>query len=257
MGLISLYAEAEPLELRAYASEDDWQAVIRAVYKQVLGNAYLMESERLASGESLLRHGDLTVRGFVRIVAQSELYQSQFFHNCSPYRFIELNYKHLLGRAPQEQREISEHVQIYNEQGYEVEIDSYIDSDEYIENFGENIVPYPRSVRSQTGIKNVGFNRMFSLLRGFPTSDRGKSAQLISDVAGNLATKVKAAAVGNGANYGNTGKRFRIEVTKAGLALRFKRSNATYEVSYAQMSEKIQNIHQTGGKILRITEVAS
>ncbi len=143
MGLISLYAEAEPLELRAYASEDDLQAVIRAVYKQVLGNAHLMESERLASAESLLRNGDLTVRGFVRIVAQSELYQSQFFHNCSPYRFIELNYKHLLGRAPQDQGEISEHVQIYNEQGYEVEIDSYIDSDEYIENFGENIVPYP------------------------------------------------------------------------------------------------------------------
>ena len=31
MGLISLYAEAEPLELRAYASEDDLQAVIRTL----------------------------------------------------------------------------------------------------------------------------------------------------------------------------------------------------------------------------------
>ena len=247
--------EVDPVELRLNATEDDLQTVIRAVYKQVLGNAHLMESERPSSGESLLRNGDITVRGFVRIVANSELYRSLFFDSTSQYRFIELNCKHFLGRAPLDQAEISEHVSIYNEQGYEAEISSYIDSDEYSRNFGENIVPYPRSIRSQVGIKNVGFNRMFSLLRGSATSDSDNKARLISDLAANLPSAIELLAMGNGASYSNTGKRFQIAVAKAGVGPTVKRSNATYEVGYDQLSQKIQTIHKMGGKILSITEV--
>ena len=70
-----------------------------------------MDSQRLISAESRLRSGDITVREFVRVVAQSDLYRSLFFETSSPYRFVELNFKHLLGRAPQDQAEISEHVQ--------------------------------------------------------------------------------------------------------------------------------------------------
>lgn len=248
--------EGDPLKLQPFSTEDDLQTVIRAVYKQVLGNAHLMESERLANGESMLRNGDITVRGFVRMVAQSSLYQSRFFQGSSPYRFIELNCKHLLGRAPLDQAEISEHVSLYNEQGYEAEIDSYIDSDEYLQNFGENVVPYPRSIRSQLGIKNVGFNRMFSLLRGAPTSDSGKPAQLITSVASNLSPKVKAPAIGNGAGYGNTCKRYQIAVSAcAGAARLNKYSKLNYQVSYEQLSEQVQSIHKSGGKILSITEL--
>jgi phycoerythrin-associated linker protein len=163
--------ETTPVERRPSATEAELQVVIRAVYKQVLGNDHLMESDRLTSAESLLRNGDITVRQFVESVAKSELYRSRFFESASQYRFIELNFKHLLGRAPVDQSEISEHVRIYSDQGYEAEINSYIDSEEYLQNFGENIVPYPRSVRTQVGIKNVGFNRMFSLMRG-PASQR-------------------------------------------------------------------------------------
>lgn len=247
--------EVDPIELRSNATEDDLQGIIRAVYKQILGNAHLLESDRLESAESLLRNGDITVRGFIRLVAQSELYQERFFNNSSQYRFIELNCKHLLGRAPNDQEEIAQHVQIYNQQGYQGEIDSYLDSDEYIVNFGENVVPYPRSIRSQTGIKNVGFNRMFALLRGSATSDAGQPARLISDVAANLPSKIIPLAKGNG-GYSNTGKRFRITVAKPGISSNAKRANITYEVNYAQMSAKLQNIHKAGGKIVSIAEVA-
>lgn len=78
-------ADAEIVELLPNATEDDVQAVIRAVYKQVLGNAHVMDSQRLASGESYLRNGDITVRGFVRLVAKSDLYRSRCFDNSSPY----------------------------------------------------------------------------------------------------------------------------------------------------------------------------
>lgn len=61
---------SDPIELRPNATEDDLQVVIRAVYRQVLGNVHLMETQRLTSAESLLRNGDITVREFVRQVAK-------------------------------------------------------------------------------------------------------------------------------------------------------------------------------------------
>jgi phycoerythrin-associated linker protein len=242
-------------ELWNNASEDDLQAVIRAAYRQVLGNAHVMDSQRLDSAESMLRNGDISVRGFVRAIAQSDLYRSLFFETSSPYRFIELNFKHLLGRAPLDQAEISEHVQRYNKAGYEVEINSYIDSDEYGMNFGENTVPNSQGNRTQVGIKNVNFNRTFALDRGFAAYDAAsKNAKLIGDVASNRATKISFPASGAAA-YANTSKRFRIAVSKAKFGARVTQSNASFEVSYSQMSKQIQNIHKTGGKILSITEV--
>jgi len=252
---MSLWVTAEAVELRPDATEADLQTVIRAAYKQVLGNQHVMESERLSSAESMLRNGEVSVRGFVEMVAKSELYQELFFNSSSPYRFVELNCKHLLGRAPKDQAEISEHVQIYNSQGYEAEIDSYLTSEEYQSNFGQNIVPYPRSNSTQLGIANVGFNRTFALMRGDATSDSGNQAQLIADIAANLPTKITATPAGSG-TYSNTGKRYRIAVAKAGTTPVYKQSNFVYEVAYEQMSQKIQNIHKMGSKIVSITEVA-
>ncbi|NEQ44144.1 MAG: photosystem I reaction center subunit XII [Leptolyngbya sp. SIOISBB] len=248
--------DTDTLELRPNATEDDLQAIIRAAYKQVFGNVQPTESQRLTSAESYFRNGDLSVKGFVRAIAMSERYRSLFFETSSPYRFIELNFKHLLGRAPVDQAEISEHVQIYATQGYEAEINSYLDSQEYDSTFGENVVPYCRGNQTIPGIKNVGFNRTFSLYRGGAASDSSKAANLISDVASNLGTKIVSPAKGSGA-YSNTGKRFRVTITKANYGSRVTQSNTTFEVGFAQLSKKIQNIQKTGGKILAITEVAN
>ncbi|MEM1311582.1 MAG: phycobilisome rod-core linker polypeptide [Cyanobacteria bacterium P01_H01_bin.153] len=247
--------DADVLELRPSFTEDDLQMVIRAVYKQVLGNAYLMESQCLVTAESQLRDGDITVKGFVRAIAQSDLYRSLFFENSSPYRFVELNFKHLLGRAPQDQAEISAHVVLYNEQGYEADINAYLDSGEYNAKFGENVVPYPRA-NTQTGLKNVTFNRNFALMRGSATDDSAKKAKLITDIGANLATKIKAPAGKTGA-YDNTGKRFKITVSSGGSAARLGRvSTQEYVVAYSQLSQKMQSIFKTGGKVLKVTELS-
>ncbi len=244
---------AVPVELRPNATEDDLQTVIRTVYKQVLGNQHVMESQRLTSAESLLRDGDITVRGFVRAVAQSALYRSLFFESSSAYRFIELNFKHLLGRAPQDQAEIADHVARYNEYGYDAEINAYIDSDEYIANFGEDRVPFVRGNQTQAGIKNVGFNRTFAIVRGDATSDSSNKAKLISDLGSNLATKISTPQGGTGRS--STNKRFRISVTTSTASAAIgRRSKQEYVVSYGQMTQRIQSILKSGGKILSITE---
>jgi phycoerythrin-associated linker protein len=251
---MALWIESTAIELRSNASEADLQAVIRAVYRQVLGNAHVMDAQRLTGAESQLRNGDISVRGFVRAVALSDLYRSRFFEPTSAYRFIELNFKHLLGRAPIDQAEVAQHVQRYNQDGYEAEIDSYLDSEEYGRSFGEQIVPYIRSNQTQTGVKNVTFNRTFALDRGFAAHSVGKSARLIADLGSNLPTQIVAPTIGSG-TYSNTGKRFRIVAAKGRFGPRVTQSTTTFEVEYAQLSRQIQAIQKAGGKIQSLTEV--
>ncbi len=165
------FRQTAPVELLPGASAEETDVVIRAVYRQVMGNAHIMESERLVVPESQLKHGELSVREFVRKLAKSELYQSRFT-DCYRYRAMELNFKHLLGRAPQNFAEMKAHSAILDTEGYEADIDSYIDSDEYNDAFGENIVPYYRGYNSAPGQTMVEFTNMLQLLKSASSSDK-------------------------------------------------------------------------------------
>ena len=164
------FSDSRRVELRPKASREEVEMVIKAVYRQVLGNDYILASDRLKSAESLLRDGNLSVREFVRSIAKSELYKSKFFYNSFQTRLIELNYKHLLGRAPLNESEVTYHLDLYINEGYDAEIDSYIDSMEYQNNFGDNVVPYYRGFDFQPGQTSAGFTRMFRLYRGYANS---------------------------------------------------------------------------------------
>lgn len=158
-----------------WESDDDVNLVIRGVYRQVLGNAHIMESERLVTAESQLKSGTISVREFVRQVAKSELYRSRFFTSCYRYRAIELNFKHLLGRAPDNYQEMIPHSTILDTKGYEADIDSYLDSDEYQSAFGEHIVPYYR-YKTRNGQSMLGFTNTFGLLTSASSSDKDLTA---------------------------------------------------------------------------------
>ncbi|NES82099.1 MAG: phycobilisome Linker polypeptide [Moorea sp. SIO2B7] len=166
------FEDTTPIELSPGRSEEEVETLIRAVYRQVLGNAHVMESERLTVPESQIKRGEISVREFVRQVAKSELYRSRFFDICPRYRSIELNFKHLLGRAPDDYSETFYHSSVLDKGGFEAEIDSYIDSDEYQEAFGEYIVPFNRGYKTQTGKKLLGFTNMFKLYKSVSTSDK-------------------------------------------------------------------------------------
>lgn len=247
-----------PVELWPTSSSEELQTVIRAAYRQVLGNAYVMESERLTSAESQLCDRSISVRDLVRAVAKSEMYRARFFETASPYRFVELNFKHLLGRAPQSQAEISEHVRRYNENGYEAEIDSYLDSKEYQENFGENTVPFYRAAVSQVGQKQVGYNRMFALFRGPAETDTNKDSQLTYAVATNSTSKiVPPMSGGRAGGYADaTEKMFKIVVQGAKYNQPRRRSTVEYIVPGNRMTPQIQRINRTNGRIVSITEIS-
>jgi phycoerythrin-associated linker protein len=188
------FDDTDPVRLWEHASAEEAEIVIRAVYRQVLGNAYVMESERLTVAESQLKRGEISVREFVRAVAKSELYRSRFFENCPRSRAIELNFKHLLGRAPESYEETAIHSQLLDQEDYGAEIDAYLDSDEYQDAFGEEVVPYYRGYRTQPGKKMVGFTHLFELLRGASSSDKnlvsGNRTRLNSSLLRNAPSKI-------------------------------------------------------------------
>lgn len=268
---ISAFDSAGRVELRSNWTEDDVQAVIWSAYRQVLGNDHLMASERLVSAESILRQGQITVRDFIRMIAQSELYKEKFFYSSPQTRFIELNYKHLLGRAPYDESEISYHVNLYNQQGYEAEINSYIDSPEYRENFGNSVVPYYRGFESQRGQKTAGFTRMFRLYRGFANSDRaqyGKNRpRLTQEIARNVSMPVMMpSAVGGlnavrggqtlvGASAGDREQVFRVRCVQAatGGNAPLRQSSREFLVPYSQLSNRLQQINRSGGRVTSIS----
>ncbi|MBE9046731.1 phycobilisome linker polypeptide [Pleurocapsales cyanobacterium LEGE 10410] len=259
---ISAFDDTNTVELRPNWTKEDAQGAIAAVYRQVLGNDYLMNSERLISAESLLADGSISVREFVRAVAKSELYKTKFFYNNYHPRTIELNFKHLLGRAPYDESEIVTHLDLYQNQGFEADIDSYIDSEEYVQNFGDNIVPFYRGFSTQTGQKTVGFTRMFQLYQGYANSDRAqgntRSPRLTYDLARNLVTPIRSPG-GNGSLSGTTtterGGLYRLRVTKGarGRTPQIRRSLQEYVVPYERLSATLQKLNKQGSRVLSIT----
>ncbi|HIK03508.1 MAG TPA: phycobilisome linker polypeptide [Trichormus sp. M33_DOE_039] len=254
------FADSTKAELRFVKTPEEVQSVIWAVYRQVLGNEHLFESERLSSAESLLHQAQITVRDFVRAIALSELYKQKFFYTNSQVRFIELNYKHLLGRAPYDESEIAYHVDLYNSQGYEAEMNSYIDSVEYQQSFGDAIVPNYRGFQTTIGQKTVGFPHFFQLYRGYANSDRAQNqpqGRLTWDLGKNLVSPIYPAASGSltGVTTGNRGgNTYRIRVTQAAAANspRIRQSITEVVVPFDQLSNRLQQLNRQGGKVISI-----
>lgn len=278
---VSAFSDFSPVELRPGWSAEEAKVAIRAVYRQVLGNDYVMASERLVGAESLLSNGSISVRDFVRSVAKSELYREKFLYPNFQSRVIELNFKHLLGRAPVDEAEIVEHLDRYQNEGFDADIDSYIDSEEYLESFGDDIVPYYRGLATQRTQARVNLPHFFQLYRGYANSDRsqlgGGSPRLAVDLARNTASNVIApssdaskgfayrsniqsavpsSALGGTTPYGRTKTRiYRIEV--AGLVNqgypRVRRSSRSFLVPFEQLFDKYRQISQQGGRIVSVT----
>lgn len=274
---VSAFSDIRPIELRPNWSPEEAQVAIQAVYRQVLGNDYIMASERLTGAESLLSNGSITVREFVRAVATSELYKSKFLYNSFQTRTIELNLKHLLGRAPYDESEVIYHLDLYQNKGFEADINSYIDSAEYEENFSDNIVPYYRGFSTQPQQKTVGFTRMFQMYRGYANSDRsqiaGKTSRLAMDLARNSPSAViNPSGSGEGWGYSPSTKGiapnkafktanqdnriYRVEVSGMNLPRypKVRRISKAFMVPYDQLSATLQKIQKMGGKVASITK---
>jgi len=242
-------SETPTLTNNADLRQSDAQAVIRAAYRQVFGNAHLMDEERCHTAESLFVNGDLTVQGLVTAFAQSDTYRRLFLDQNGPYRFVELNFKHLLGRAPHNQAELSEHVQRLANEGYEAEINSYTYSHEYLDAFGVDDVPAMRGNSSQLGQSNVSYTRSVAMDSGYAGFDGAKDSVLVASIGTNKPPAVGPKTPGPG---NRDSKRFTITWTTATPVGVRRRVVQRTSAPYSSLTASIQAIQRRGGRILSI-----
>jgi phycobilisome core-membrane linker protein len=120
-------------------------AVIQAAYRQVFGRE-VFEGQRLTTAEVKLKSGEITMREFVRQLAKSRLFRQLYWDSLYITKAIEYIHRRLLGRPTYGRQEMSHYYDLCARQGFHAFVDDLIDSDEYLEVFGEDTVPYERYV---------------------------------------------------------------------------------------------------------------
>ncbi|MFK8184621.1 MAG: phycobilisome rod-core linker polypeptide [Phormidesmis sp.] len=149
---------------RIYSAEalleySEMTELIDAAYRQIFFHCFTADREGFL--ESQLRNGQITVRDFIRGLLLSDTFLRNYYSKNSNYRFVGQCIQRVLGREPYNEREkIAWSIKIATK-GVEGFVDELLDSEEYMENFGYDIVPYYRR-RSLPG-REVG-ERPFDII---------------------------------------------------------------------------------------------
>lgn len=123
-------------------SPGDMDTLIEAAYRQIFFHAFAADRERFL--ESQLRNGQITVRDFIRGLILSDTYKRSFYDLNSNYRFVEQTVQRVLGRDVYDQREKIAWSIVVATKGIKGFVDALLNTQEYIDNFGDNIVPFQR-----------------------------------------------------------------------------------------------------------------
>jgi phycobilisome rod-core linker protein len=123
-------------------SPTDLGNLINAAYRQIFFYAFKWDREIVL--ESQLRNRQITVRDFIRGLLLSNTFIDSFYDKNSNYRFVEHCVQKVLGRRVYSNAEKIAWSAVVMTKGVKGFVDDLLNSDEYIENFGENTVPYHR-----------------------------------------------------------------------------------------------------------------
>lgn len=132
---------------RVYSTDNllsaaDMDALIEAAYRQIFFHAFAADRERFL--ESQLRSGQITVRDFVRGLVLSNTYRRSFYELNSNYRFVEQTVQRVLGRDVYSEREKIAWSIVVATKGIVGFVDDLLNSEEYLEAFGYDTLPYQR-----------------------------------------------------------------------------------------------------------------
>ncbi len=126
-------------------AEASTQAVIRACYRQVFGRD-VYQGQELSAAETRLENGEITVRDFIRILAKSDTFRNLYWTSLYVVKAVEYIHRRLLGRPTYGRQEMNKYFDICAKQGFYALVDTFLESVEYAEAFGEDTVPYERYV---------------------------------------------------------------------------------------------------------------
>jgi phycobilisome rod-core linker protein len=123
-------------------SPTDMDELIEAAYRQIFFHAFKADREPIL--ESQLRNGQLSVRDFVRGLLLSKTFYSSFYEKNSNYRFVEQVVQRVLGRDVYSEKEKIAWSIVVATKGIQGLVDQLLNSDEYLQNFGFDTLPYQR-----------------------------------------------------------------------------------------------------------------
>jgi phycobilisome rod-core linker protein len=123
-------------------SPTDVGNLINAAYRQIFFHAFKWDREIVL--ESQLRNRQITVRDFIRGLLLSNTFIDSFYNKNSNYRFVEHCVQKVLGRRVYSNAEKIAWSAVVMTQGIKGFVDALLNSEEYLESFGENTVPYHR-----------------------------------------------------------------------------------------------------------------
>jgi Phycobilisome Linker polypeptide. len=144
---------------------DEIDELINAAYRQVFNEQEQLRFNRQIALETQLRNHSISVRDFIRGLAKSERFYRLVVEPNNNYRLVEMCLKRLLGRAPYNKDEEIAWSIVIATKGWGGFVDTLIDSDEYTQVFGDNVVPYQRkrgSSRVDLQACKLGTGRRFT-----------------------------------------------------------------------------------------------
>jgi phycobilisome rod-core linker protein len=118
-------------------------ATIEQAYRQIYFHAFQVDRDSVL--ESQLRSNQITVRDFVRSLLLSRKFRDDFYRTNSNYQMVEQLVGRVLGRPVHGDRERIALSILIAERGLPALVDKLLDSEEYLDNFGYDQVPYQRS----------------------------------------------------------------------------------------------------------------
>ncbi|MBD2625024.1 phycobilisome rod-core linker polypeptide [Trichormus variabilis] len=130
--------------LNTATSDADIDSIIWAAYRQIFSEHLILKSNRQSFLESQMRNRAINVRDFIRGLGKSEVFRTQVADLNSNYRLVDIILKRFLGRAAYNRNEEIAWSIVIATKGIHGFIDALLDSDEYLENFGDDIVPFQR-----------------------------------------------------------------------------------------------------------------
>jgi phycobilisome rod-core linker protein len=134
---------------------------ISAAYRQIFHQQQMLINHRERFLESQLKAGQITIRDFIRGLVLSDSFRRLTFDSNNNYRFAEICIQRILGRNVYSDREKIAWSIVIATKGIKSFVDDLLDSDEYLHNFGEHIVPYQRRrILPQQTQGEIPFERM-------------------------------------------------------------------------------------------------
>ncbi|NES86953.1 MAG: phycobilisome rod-core linker polypeptide CpcG [Moorea sp. SIO2B7] len=123
---------------------EEMDEIIWACYRQIFNEQQILAFNRQVFLESQLRNWQISIRDFIRGLLLSDSFRRLNYNTNSNYRFVEICIQRVLGRPVYNEQEKLAWSIILATEGLRGFVDQLLNTEEYLNHFGDQVVPYQR-----------------------------------------------------------------------------------------------------------------